>query len=345
LTGPLEAKVDLTPGFLGTAGPVVAGAVLEDRGFLDANGEALDEVVVADEAGLDVAAFLAAVAAVVRLANGAREAVVAGLVVEEAVGAAGFVVVLDDKGALVAVVPFCLAVVVVLAGEAVRVTVDLTAVVGAAFFSATGLVVAGVGLFWVMGDALAAVGAGLGVGPVLVVDVPVAVVLAPVAVVLVVLVVEPGAGLAVLVAVEDAAGLLVGVALLVVAEEGLDEVVEGTAGFLVAPAPALAPVVLGVVDLDELPTDALQGHEPLAAGAALGAVLGAETGLELVGLAAGADLSPGFLAGPVDPATGFLAFGLLATAAAVAPAAAAVAAAAAMTATTSLVSLFCVLQV
>ena len=87
MTGPLEAKVDLTPGFLGTAGPVVAGAVLEDRGFLDANGEALDEVVVADEAGLDVAAFRAAVAAVVRLANGAREAVVAGLVVEEAVGA------------------------------------------------------------------------------------------------------------------------------------------------------------------------------------------------------------------------------------------------------------------
>ena len=86
LTGPLEAKVDFTPGFLAAAGPVVLeGAVLEERGFLDANGEALDEVVVPDEAGLDVAAFLAAVEAVVRLANGAREAVVAGLV-DDAVG-------------------------------------------------------------------------------------------------------------------------------------------------------------------------------------------------------------------------------------------------------------------
>ena len=83
LTGPaLEAKVDFTPGFLAAAGPVVLeGAVLEDSGFLDVSGEALDDVVaVPDEAGLDVAAFLAAVEAVVRLANGAREAVVAGLV-------------------------------------------------------------------------------------------------------------------------------------------------------------------------------------------------------------------------------------------------------------------------
>ena len=56
-------------------------------------------------------------------------------------------VVLADRGALAVVVPFVLAV-VVLAGEAVRVeAVDLTAVVGAAFFSATGLVVVGVGLF------------------------------------------------------------------------------------------------------------------------------------------------------------------------------------------------------
>ena len=98
--------------------------------------------------------------------------------------------------------------------------------------------------------------------------------------------------------------------------------VEGAAGFLVAPTPGLAPVVLGVVDLDEL-MDALQGYEPLE-GAAFGAVLGAEIGLELVGLvpAAGADLSPGFLAaGPV--VAGFLAFGLEVAAAAVAPTAAA----------------------
>ena len=82
LTGPaLEAKVDFTPGFLAAAGPVVLeGAVLEDSGFLDVSGEALEVVAVPDEAGLDVAAFLAAVEAVVRLANGAREAVVAGLV-------------------------------------------------------------------------------------------------------------------------------------------------------------------------------------------------------------------------------------------------------------------------
>lgn len=340
LTGPvLEAKVDFTAGFLAPAAVVLdPEAVLEAKGFLDVNGEALDvEVVVPDEAGLDVAAFLAAVDAVVRLANGTRGAVVAGLVVDDAVGAAGFVVVLDDRGALVAVVPFCLAV-VVLAGEAVlAVAVDLAAVVGAAFFSAMGLVgAAGVGLFVATGDALAPVVAGLGVGPVLE-AVPVAVVvLALEAVGLVVLVAEPGAGLAVLVAVEDAAGLVVvGVVLLAVADEGLDEVV-GAAGFLVAPAPGLAaPVVLGVVDLDVL--------EGAALGAVLGAVLGAEIGLELVGLA-GADLSPGFLAaGPVAPATGFLAFGLLAvTAAAVAPAAAAPAAAAAMTATTSLVSSFCV---
>jgi len=146
LTGPFEAKVDLTPGFLVAAVPE-AGAGLEVKGFLDANGEALDEVVVAADAGLDVAAVLAAVEAVVRLAKGAREAVVAGLVVEDVVEPAGFVVVLADRGALAVVVPFVLAV-VVLAGEAVRVeAVDLTAVVGAAFFSATGLVVVGVGLF------------------------------------------------------------------------------------------------------------------------------------------------------------------------------------------------------
>merc|ERR1712079_862497 len=115
-----------------------------------------------------------------------------------------------------------------------------------------GLVVAGVGLLVAAGDALAAVEAGLGVGPVLVVEGPVAVVLAPVVAGRVVLVVEPGAGLAVLAAVEDAVGLVVGVALDVVAEEGLE-------------------------DLDEL-MDALQGYEPLE-GAALGAVLGAEIGL------------------------------------------------------------------
>ena len=64
-----------------------AGAVLEDRGFLDANGEALDEVVVAADAGLDVAALRADAEAVVRLASGAREAVGAGLVDEDAVEA------------------------------------------------------------------------------------------------------------------------------------------------------------------------------------------------------------------------------------------------------------------
>jgi hypothetical protein len=64
-----------------------AGAVLEDRGFLDANGEALDEVVVAADAGLDVAALRADAAAVVRLASGAREAVGAGLVDEDTVEA------------------------------------------------------------------------------------------------------------------------------------------------------------------------------------------------------------------------------------------------------------------
>jgi hypothetical protein len=64
-----------------------AGAVLEDRGFLDANGEALDEVVVAADAGLDVAAFRAAAEAVVRLASGARVDVGAGLVDEDAVEA------------------------------------------------------------------------------------------------------------------------------------------------------------------------------------------------------------------------------------------------------------------
>ena len=64
-----------------------AGAVLEDRGFLDANGEALDEVVVAADAGLDVAALRADAEAVVRLASGARVAVGAGLVDEDAVEA------------------------------------------------------------------------------------------------------------------------------------------------------------------------------------------------------------------------------------------------------------------
>jgi len=344
-TGPLEAKVDLTPGFLEAAAEG-AGAVLEDRGFLDANGEALDEVVVAADAGLDVAAFRAAAEAVVRLASGAREAVGAGLVDEDAVEAAGFVVVLADKGALAAVVPFVLAEVVVLAGEAVRAdTVDLTAVVGAAFLSARpGRVVdaPGVGLFWVMGDALAAVGAGLDEGPVRVDPVgPLpAVVLGAVG--LDVAVAEPVAGLVGLVAAVDAAVLLAGVALLAVADEGLDEVVVGAPGFLAAPTPGLAPalVVLGVVDLDELPVAA--GLAPTREVAAP-AVLGAETGLELVGLVvAGADLSPGFLAGPVDPATGFLAGFALVTAAAVAPATVAPTAAAAITATTSLVSAFCV---
>jgi len=341
-TGPLEAKVDLTPGFLEAAAEG-AGAVLEDRGFLDANGEALDEVVVAADAGLDVAALRADAAAVVRLASGAREAVGAGLVDEDAVEAAGFVVVLADRGALAVVVPFVLAEVVVLAGEAVRAdAVDLTAVVGAAFLSARpGRVVApGVGLFWVMGDALAAVGAGLDEGPVRVDPVgPLpAVVLGAVG--LDVAVAEPVAGLVGLVAAVDAAVLLAGVALLVVAEEGLDEVVEGAPGFLAAPTPgrAPAPVVLGVVDLDELPVGA--GLAPTREVAAP-AVLGAETGLELVGLVvAGADLSPGFLAGPVDPATGFLAGLALVTAAAVAPATVAPTAAAATTATTSLVSAF-----
>lgn len=341
-TGPLEAKVDLTPGFLEAAAEG-AGAVLEDRGFLDANGEALDEVVVAADAGLDVAALRADAAAVVRLASGAREAVGAGLVDEDAVEAAGFVVVLVDRGALAVVVPFVLAEVVVLAGEAVRAdAVDLTAVVGAAFLSARpGRVVApGVGLFWVMGDALAAVGAGLDEGPVRVDPVgPLpAVVLGAVG--LDVAVAEPVAGLVGLVAAVDAAVLLAGVALLVVAEEGLDEVVEGAPGFLAAPTPgrAPAPVVLGVVDLDELPVGA--GLAPTREVAAP-AVLGAETGLELVGLVvAGADLSPGFLAGPVDPATGFLAGLALVTAAAVAPATVAPTAAAAITATTSLVSAF-----
>lgn len=258
-TGPLEAKVDLTAGFLEAAAEG-AGAVLEDRGFLDANGEALDEVVVAADAGLDVAALRADAEAVVRLASGAREAVGAGLVDEDAVEAAGFVVVLADRGALAAVVPFVLAEVVVLAGEAVRAdTVDLTAVVGAAFLSARpGRVVApGVGLFWVMGDALAAVGAGLDEGPVRVDPVgPLpAVVLGAVG--LDVAVAEPVAGLVGLVAAVDAAVRLAGVALLVVADEGL-EVVEGAPGFLAAPTPgrAPAPVVLGVVDLDELPVGA-----------------------------------------------------------------------------------------
>jgi len=216
-TGPLEAKVDLTPGFLEAAAEG-AGAVLEDRGFLDANGEALDEVVVAADAGLDVAALRADAAAVVRLASGAREAVGAGLVDEDAVEAAGFVVVLADRGALAVVVPLVLAEVVVLAGEAVRAdAVDLTAVVGAAFLSARpGRVVApGVGLFWVMGDALAAVGAGLDEGPVRVDPVgPLpAVVLGAVG--LDVAVAEPVAGLVGLVAAVDAAVLLAGVALLV----------------------------------------------------------------------------------------------------------------------------------
>ena len=116
-------------------------------------------------------------------------------------------VVLADRGALAVVVPFVLAEVVVLAGEAVRAdAVDLTAVVGAAFLSARpGRVVApGVGLFWVMGDALAAVGAGLDEGPVRVDPVgPLpAVVLGAVG--LDVAVAEPVAGLVGLVAAVDA---------------------------------------------------------------------------------------------------------------------------------------------
>ena len=117
-------------------------------------------------------------------------------------------VVLADRGALAVVVPFVLAEVVVLAGEAVRAaTVDLTAVVGAAFLSARpGRVVEapGVGLFWVMGEALAAVGVGLDEGPVRVDPVgPLpAVVLGAVA--LDVAVAEPVAGLVGLVAAVDA---------------------------------------------------------------------------------------------------------------------------------------------
>ena len=114
-------------------------------------------------------------------------------------------VVLVDRGALAVVVPFVLAEVVVLAGEAVRAdTVDLTAVVGAAFLSARpGRVVApGVGLFWVMGDALAAVGAGLDEGPVRGVGPLPAVVLGAVG--LDVAVAEPVAGLVGLVAAVDA---------------------------------------------------------------------------------------------------------------------------------------------
>ena len=121
---------------------------------------------------------------------------------------AGFVVVLVDRGALAVVVPLVLAEVVVFAGEAVRAdAVDLTAVVGAAFLSARpGRVVdaPGVGLFWVMGDALAAVGAGLDEGPVRVDPVgPLpAVVLGAVG--LDVAVAEPVAGLVGLVAAVDA---------------------------------------------------------------------------------------------------------------------------------------------
>ena len=121
---------------------------------------------------------------------------------------AGFVVVRADRGALAVVVPLVLAEVVVLAGEAVRAdAVDLTAVVGAAFLSARpGRVVdaPGVGLFWVMGDALAAVGAGLDEGPVRVDPVgPLpAVVLGAVG--LDVAVAEPVAGLVGLVAAVDA---------------------------------------------------------------------------------------------------------------------------------------------
>ena len=93
----------------------------------------------------------------------------------------------------------------VLAGEAVRAdAADLTAVVGAAFLSARpGRVVApGVGLFWVMGDALAAVGAGLDEGPVRGVGPLPAVVLGAVG--LDVAVAEPVAGLVGLVAAVDA---------------------------------------------------------------------------------------------------------------------------------------------
>ena len=114
-------------------------------------------------------------------------------------------VVLVDRGALAVVVPFVLAEVVVLAGEAVRAdAVDLTAVVGAAFLSARpGRVVApGVGLFWVMGDALAAVGAGLDEGPVRGVGPLPAVVLGAVG--LDVAVAEPVVGLVGLVAALDA---------------------------------------------------------------------------------------------------------------------------------------------
>ena len=118
----------------------------------------------------------------------------AGLVVDDAAGAAVvLVVVLAVKGARGAAVPLGLAEVVVLAGEAVRVTVDLTAV-AATFLSAMGLVV-GVGLFWVTGDALAAA-VGLDIGAGLDVAGPPVVVLGAV-VGLEVLVVEPGAGLVV----------------------------------------------------------------------------------------------------------------------------------------------------
>ena len=81
---------------------------------------------------------------------------------------------------------------------------------------------------------------------------------------------------------------------MVVAEEGLDEVVEGATGFLAAPARG-APVLLGVVDRDEL---VVVGLAPTLVGADV--VLGAETGL--VVLAGAADFNPGFLAGPLDAA-------------------------------------------
>ena len=81
---------------------------------------------------------------------------------------------------------------------------------------------------------------------------------------------------------------------MVVAEEGLDEVVEGATGFLAAPARG-APVLLGVVDRDEL---VVVGLAPTLVVADV-VVLGAETGL--VVLAGGAaDFNPGFLAGPLD---------------------------------------------